>query len=120
MSFAVQTSYSQTYQYGRYNSKPGYTDTAFDTEFMGKATSRTTSSSDGKNIGIMTTGNRGFIAEYADSSTEKDPIIKVGGYEVRVNDVDPKNATEMCEEGVTQIIKFGIAFSGKRVKIRTE
>ena len=28
--------------------------------------------------------------------------------------------TEMCEEGVTQIIKFGIAFSGKRVKIRTE
>jgi len=26
----------------------------------------------------------------------------------------------MCEEGVTQIIKFGIAFSGKRVKIRTE
>ena len=28
--------------------------------------------------------------------------------------------TEMREEGVTQIIKFGIAFSGKRVKIRTE
>ena len=95
MPFAVQTSYSQTYQYGRYNSKPGYTDTAFDTEFMGKATSRTTSSSDGKNIGIMTIGSRGFIAEYADSSTEQDPIIKVGDYEVRVNDVDPKNATEI-------------------------
>ena len=63
MPFAVQTSYSQTYQYGRYNSKPGYTDTAFDTEFMGKATSRTTSSSDGKNIGIMTIGSRGFIQE---------------------------------------------------------
>ena len=30
------------------------------------------------------------------------------------------HGTEMCEEGVTQIIKFGIAFSGKRVKIRTE
>ena len=28
--------------------------------------------------------------------------------------------TEMREEGVTQIIKFGIAFSGKKVKIRTE
>ena len=95
MPFAVQTSYSQTYQYGRYNSKSGYTDTAFDTEFMGKATSRTTSSDNGKNIGIMTIGNRGFIAEYADSSTEQDPIIKVGDYEVRVNDVDPKNATEI-------------------------
>ena len=95
MPFAVQTSFSQTYQYGRYNSKSGYTDTAFDTEFMGKATSRTTSSSAGKNIGIMTIGSRGFIAEYADSSTEQDPIIKVGDYEVRVNDVDPKNATEI-------------------------
>lgn len=28
--------------------------------------------------------------------------------------------TEMREEGVADIIKFGIAFSGKRVKIRTE
>ena len=36
-----------------------------------------------------------YIAEYADSSTEKYPIIKVGDYEVRVNDVDPKNATEI-------------------------
>ena len=26
----------------------------------------------------------------------------------------------LCEEGVTQIIKFGIAFSGEKVKIRTE
>lgn len=95
MSFAVQTSFSQTYQYERYNSKSSHIDTEFDTEYMGKATSRTTSSSDGKNIGIMTIGDRGFIAEYADSSTEQDPIIKVGDYEVRVNDVDPKNATEI-------------------------
>ena len=95
MSFAVQTGFSQAYQYGGYSSKSGNTDIDFDTEFMGKATSRTTSSSDGKNIGIMTIGNRGFIAEYADSSTEQDPIIKVGDYEVRVNDVDPKNATEI-------------------------
>ena len=28
--------------------------------------------------------------------------------------------TEMRAEGITDIIKFGIAFSGKRVKIRTE
>ena len=95
MSFAVQTGFSQSYQYGSYSSKSSHTDIGFDTEFMGKATSRTTSSSDGKNIGIMTIGNRGFIAEYADSSTEQDPIIKVGDYEVRVNDVDPKNATEI-------------------------
>ena len=95
MPFAVQTSFSQTYQYGSYSSKTSHTGTDFDTEFMGKATSRTTSSSDGKNIGIMTIGNRGFIAEYADSSTEQDPIIKVGDYEVRVNEVDPKNATEI-------------------------
>ena len=94
MSFAVQTSFSQTYQYG-YSSKSSPADINFDKEFMGKATSRTTSSSDGKNIGIMTIGNRGFIAEYADSSTEQDPIIKVGDYEGRVNDVDPKNATEI-------------------------
>ena len=95
MPFAVQTSFSQTYQYGSYSSKTSHTGTDFDTEFMGKATSRTTSSDNGKNIGIMTIGNRGFIAEYADSSTEQDPIIKVGGYEVRVNEVDPKNATEI-------------------------
>ena len=43
----------------------------------------------------MTIGNIGYIAKYADSSTEEDPIIKVGDYEVRVNDVDPKNATEI-------------------------
>ena len=95
MPFAVQTSYSQTYQYGRYSSKTSHTGSDFDTEFMGKATSRTTSSDNGKNIGIMTIGNRGFIAEYSDSSTEQDPIIKVGDYEVRMNDVDPKNATEI-------------------------
>ena len=39
--------------------------------------------------------SKGYIAEYADSSTEKDPVTKVGDYEVRVNDVDPKNATEI-------------------------
>ena len=68
---------------------------SFKYEVFDTATSRTTSSDNGKNIGIMTIGNRGFIAEYADSLTEQDPIIKVGDYEVRVNDVDPKNATEI-------------------------
>ena len=87
--------WKKRYQYGSYSSKSGRTDTDFIKEFMGKATSRTNSSGNGKNIGVMTIGNRGFIAEYADSSTEQDPIIKVGDYEVRVNDVDPKNATEI-------------------------
>ena len=39
MPFAVQTSFSQTYQYGSYSSKTSHTGTDFDTEFMGKATS---------------------------------------------------------------------------------
>lgn len=59
------------------------------------ATSRSTSSNSGKNIGVMTIGNRGYIAKYADSSTDADPVIKVGDHEVHVNKVDPKNATEI-------------------------
>ena len=39
---------------------------SFKYEVFDTATSRTTSSDNGKNIGIMTIGNRGFIAEYAD------------------------------------------------------
>ena len=59
------------------------------------ATSRSTSSNNGKNIGVMTIGSQGYIARYADSSTDADPVIKVGEYEVHVNKVDPKNATEI-------------------------
>ncbi|MBR6474698.1 MAG: hypothetical protein IKS98_04535 [Lachnospiraceae bacterium] len=95
MSFAVQTSINQSYQYGGYNSNINRRDTDYEKEFMGAATSRTTSSDKGENIGIMTIGDRGFIAKYADSSTEQDPIIKVGDYEVRVNNVDPHNATKI-------------------------
>ena len=95
MSFAVQTSINQSYQYGGYNSNINRRDTDYEKEFMGAATSRTSSSDKGENIGIMTIGDRGFIAKYADSSTEQDPIIKVGDYEVRVNDVDPHNATKI-------------------------
>ena len=95
MSFAVQTSFNQSYQYGSYNSNVNRRDTDYEKELMGVATSRTTSSDKGENIGIMTIGDRGFIAKYADSSTEQDPVIKVGDYEVRVNDVDPHNATKI-------------------------
>ena len=62
---------------------------------MGNATSLSESSDNGKRIGITTVGDRGYIAMYADSSTEQDPIVKVGDYEVRVKDVDPNNATKM-------------------------
>ena len=95
MSFAVQTSFNQTYQYGSFGSKSNRGEDSIGREFMGSATSRTTSSDKGKNIGVMTIGNIGYIAKYADSSTEEDPIIKVGDYEVRVNDVDPHNATKV-------------------------
>ena len=62
---------------------------------MGSATSRSESSDNGKRIGLTAVGNVGYIAMYADSSTEQDPIVKVGDYEVRVKDVDPNNATKM-------------------------
>lgn len=95
MSFAVQTSFNQTYQYGSFGSKSNRGEDSIGREFMGSATSRTTSSDKGENIGVMTIGKIGYIAKYADSSTEEDPIIKVGDYEVRVNDVDPHNATKV-------------------------
>lgn len=95
MSFAVQSSFNQTLQYGIGYENVRRRDNDFEAEFMGKATSKTTSSDKGENIGVMTIGNRGYIAKYADSSTEQNPIIKVGDYEVRINDVDPKNATEI-------------------------
>ena len=95
MSFAVQSSFNQTLQYGIGYENVRRHDNDFEAEFMGKATTKTTSSDKGENIDVMTIGNRGFIAKYADSSTEQNPVIKVGDYEVRINDVDPKNATEI-------------------------
>ena len=62
---------------------------------MGSATSLSESSDNGKRIGLTTVGNVGYIAMYADSSTEQDPIVKVGDYEVRIKDVNPNNATNM-------------------------
>lgn len=66
-----------------------------DFEYMGNATSPTSSSGNGKRIGITTVGNNAYIATYADSSTEQEPIVKVGDYEVRINDVNPNHATKM-------------------------
>lgn len=66
-----------------------------DGEVIGNATSPSESSCNGKKIGITTVGNKGYIAIYADSSTEQNPVVKVGDYEVRVKEVDPHNATKM-------------------------
>lgn len=62
---------------------------------MGSATSLSESSDNGRRIGLTAVGNVGYIAMYADSSTEQDPIVKVGDYEVRIKDVNPNNATKM-------------------------
>ena len=64
-------------------------------EQIGSATSLSKSSDNGKKIGITAVGNVGYIAMYADSSTEQDPIVKIGDYEVRIKDVNPNNATKM-------------------------
>ena len=62
---------------------------------MGSATSLSESSDNGKRIGLTAVGNVGYIAMYADSSTEQDPIVKLGDVEVRIKDVNPNNATKM-------------------------
>ncbi len=70
-------------------------ETSFGNELTGSATSISQSSSNGKRIGIITVGDRGYIAMYADSSIEEDPVVKVGKYKVHVKDVDPNHATRM-------------------------
>lgn len=67
----------------------------YDEELIGSATSLSESSENGKKIGVTAVGNKGYIAMYADSSTEQDPIVKVGDYEVRVKDVNPNSATKI-------------------------
>jgi hypothetical protein len=62
---------------------------------IGSATKETLSSGNGKRIGLITIGNNVYIATYADNSTSENPIVKVGSYEVSVNDVNPENATEL-------------------------
>lgn len=95
---------------------------AGDTGFlnMGSATRKTTSSDNGKTIGLTTAGSTGYAARYADSSTADNPIVKVGDYEVSIHDVDPSNATELemfallsYMEDTGEIPKHGIAAFSK-------
>lgn len=67
----------------------------FGDEYIGKATTTTNSSDKGQRLGIATFGDRGYIAMYSDSSTKENPIVKVGKYEVKINEVDPNNATRL-------------------------
>ena len=62
---------------------------------IGDATREATADGDGKNIGVMAIGNQAYLAQYSKNSTPTNPIVKVGNYEVSVNDVDPENATEI-------------------------
>lgn len=62
---------------------------------MGTATREATGSGNGENIGVMAIGNQAYLAQYSENSTPSNPIVKVGNYEVSVNDVDPENATEI-------------------------
>ena len=91
----VGSSYAQNYGVQNRNRSVGRNSSVSNDETIGNATSLSESSDNGKRIGITTVGNVGYIATYADSSTEQDPIVKVGDYEVRINDVDPNNATKM-------------------------
>lgn len=65
------------------------------TFILGTATREATGSGDGKNIGVMAIGGQAYLAQYSENSTPSKPIVKVGNYEVSVNDVDPENATEI-------------------------
>lgn len=77
--------------YGTVKTKPK-SDKGF---IMGTATREATSDGDGKNIGVMAIGNQAYLAQYSENSTPANPIVKVGNYEISVNDVDPENATEI-------------------------
>ncbi len=89
----VDSYYTQNYATQKQDT--GHSTSASEFELMGNATTPSELSSNGKPLGLTTVGNQGYVATYADSSTEQDPIIKVGDYEVHVNDVDPRNATKM-------------------------
>ena len=91
----VGSYHTQDYAIQNRNRSVGRNSSISDDESIGNATSLSESSDNGKRIGITTVGNVVYIAMYADSSTEQDPIVKVGDYEVRVKDVNPNNATKM-------------------------
>ena len=89
----VGTNYGAGVNYNKYSAAKtkAKSDKTFE---MGSATREATGNGDGKNIGVMAIGNQAYLAQYSENSTLANPIVKVGDYEIRVNDVDPENATE--------------------------
>ena len=87
--------YAQNYATQNRSRAIGHNVSGLGGESIGNATSLSESSNNGKKIGVTTVGDKGYIAMYADSSTEQEPVVKVGDYEVRVKEVDPHNATKM-------------------------
>lgn len=90
----VETRYGAGLEYNMYSA--AITKAENDKTFkMGIATREATGNGDGKNIGVMAIGNQAYLAQYSENSTPAKPIVKVGDYEVSVNDVNPENATEI-------------------------
>lgn len=90
----IQSRYGAGLEYNMYSATT--TKVENDKTFkIGDATREATANGDGKNIGVMTIGNQAYLAQYSKNSTPTNPIVKVGNYEVSVNDVDPENATEI-------------------------
>lgn len=89
----VETNYGAGVNYNKYSAAKtkAKSDKTFE---MGSATREATGNGDGKNIGVMAIGNQAYLAQYSENSTLANPIVKVGDYEISVNDVDPENATE--------------------------
>ena len=89
----VGTNYGAGVNYNKYSAAKtkAKSDKTFE---MGSATREATGNGDGKNIGVMAIGNQAYLAQYSENSTLANPIVKVGDYEISVNDVDTENATE--------------------------
>lgn len=89
----VGTNYGAGVNYNKYSAAKtkAKSDKTFE---MWSATREATGNGDGKNIGVMAIGNQAYLAQYSENSTLANPIVKVGDYEISVNDVDPENATE--------------------------
>ena len=77
----------------------------------GKATYKVSPTEGGERIGIVSFGSNVYIASYSKNSTPEDPIVLIGdNCEVKVNEVDPRNATELEMFALlTHMDKQGIA-----------
>ena len=74
--YGVGSYYTGDYAIQNQNRSIGRNSSVSNNERIGNATSLSESSDNGKRIGITTVGTVGYIAMYADSSTEQDPVIQ--------------------------------------------